>query len=314
MLKYLVILLADNSISYCHYNNVSEPKMISVEILQKGIMFAMKNDLKIQYVLPKTNLPQKYYDLINSMFHDIIGPIEQSDVSDIVVVNGFKELQSYDDIIRPDIRYVLRTSVIDFFDNYNLIKDLFRKGVSANVVFTDAENFTDKMIKKYHEVLEDLGQSLMDLILSGHSVNTNLLTDRIALEEMNNCGAGDTTITLAPNGVFYPCPAFYYSKFPYSELGDVETGMTIRNKKLFSLECSPLCRRCDAFHCKRCVWLNKKLTCEVNVPSRQQCVMAHVERNASKDLLDALHKLDILVEKEIESINYLDPFDEYQSV
>ena len=56
------------------------------------------------------------------------------------------------------------------------------------------------------------------------------------------------------------------------------------------------------------------LLAKVNIPSRQQCVMAHIERNASKNLLNEFHKLGILEDKEINEINYIDPFDEYQRV
>ena len=176
------------------------------------------------------------------------------------------------------------------------------------------ENFTDENIERYQTVLKYLGTSLKDFIMEGRNVNTNLLTDRIALEEMNNCGAGDTSVTLAPNGKFYPCPAFYYSATPYGEIGDIDNGIRNMYPELYSLGRSPLCRRCDAYHCKRCVWLNKILTCEINVPSRQQCLMAHVERNASMELLDEFHKLGLLKEKSIEQINYLDPFDAFQSI
>ncbi len=56
------------------------------------------------------------------------------------------------------------------------------------------------------------------------------------------------------------------------------------------------------------------MTYEVNVPSRQQCLMAHVERNASMELLEEFHKLGILKDKNIEPISYLDPFDAFQTI
>ena len=65
MLKYLVILLDDSSVSFCHYENGKGKNVMSLDTLQKGIMFAMKNDLKIQYVLPKHDLSQEYLDLMD---------------------------------------------------------------------------------------------------------------------------------------------------------------------------------------------------------------------------------------------------------
>ena len=314
MLKYLVVLLDDTSTSYCHYHNWSESNLMPIETLRKGILFAMKQNMRIQYVIPDTQLPTEYINEINSMFHDIIGPIEQANTSDIVVINGLDELLAHESMLGIHKRYVVRTTMSDFFQKYNILKNMFARDISVNVVFTDVESFNDDMIDEYSVILHDLVMCVKELMTSGNNFNTNLLTDRIALTEMNNCGAGDTTITLAPNGKFYPCPAFYYEKMPYYEIGDLDNGLNIKNQNLFTLRCSPLCNRCDAYHCKRCVWLNKKMTYEVNIPSRQQCVLAHIERNASRELLEEFHQLGILPDKMIEPISYLDPFDEYKAV
>ena len=106
---------------------------------------------------------------------------------------------------------------------------------------------------------------------------------------------GQVSITVAPNGMFYICPSFYYDermgidnlmhyKHPSSDryVGDLESGLGISNSALLDLQHAPLCRNCDAFHCNRCVWLNQKLTLDINTPSHQQCVMSHVERNAGR--------------------------------
>jgi CXXX repeat peptide maturase len=93
-------------------------------------------------------------------------------------------------------------------------------------------------------------------------------------------------------------------------VGDLTTDLNIKNKQLYKIEYAPLCRICDAYQCKRCVWLNRKTTMEVNTPSHEQCVVAHLERNASRELLSELKPLYTEFPfKEIEKINYLDPFD-----
>ncbi|MCD7721117.1 MAG: hypothetical protein LUI09_02695 [Prevotellaceae bacterium] len=49
---------------------------------------------------------------------------------------------------------------------------------------------------------------------------------------------------------------------------------------------------------------------EVNTPSHEQCVVAHLERNASRELLANIRKHGAFMpEKEIKKIDYLDPFD-----
>ena len=130
------------------------------------------------------------------------------------------------------------------------------------------------------------------------------------LYKMNNCGAGDTSITLAPNGKLYICPAFYYDDVN-SFVGDLEKGADIRNKQLYRLEHAPICRHCDAWQCKRCIWLNRKTTHEVNTPSHEQCVVAHLERDVSRKLLNSIRQYGAILPdwEEIKEIDYLDPFE-----
>ena len=57
-------------------------------------------------------------------------------------------------------------------------------------------------------------------------------------------------------------------------------------------------------------WLNKKTTLEVNTPSHEQCVISHLERNGSRELLESIrNQYDSLSDIEIPPIGYLDPFD-----
>ena len=93
-------------------------------------------------------------------------------------------------------------------------------------------------------------------------------------------------------------------------MGDLNTGLDIKNPQLYKLSHAPLCRQCDAYQCKRCIWLNRKTTLEVNTPSHEQCVMTHLERNASRDLLTNIRKHgQFMPEVDIKEISYLDPFD-----
>lgn len=312
MLKYLVILLDDSSVSYCHYNNRNQRNLMPLDILREGIMFAMKNDLKIQYLLPSEELPVDYHKLMTSMIHDNIGSWNLADKSSIIVINSYDELVDKLNIIDSSHQYIIRTGIQEFTDNLNTFKDLFRNHISANIVFTDLSQFSDNDMPVYQSALDELCKIIGSEIISGRLVNTNLLTDIIVLESMNNCGAGESCATLAPNGVFYPCPAFYYDDDTEAELGNIYDGINEQRRRLYFYKRAPLCKRCDAYHCKRCVWLNKCLTYEVNIPSRQQCVISHIERNASRRLLDMLHRENILPEKEISPINYLDPFDNFK--
>ena len=308
-LQYIVILLDDISVSYCHADNpLKEKRLISLEVLREAILFSMKQNLMIQFVYPDYELPKEYNDLIETIDHIKIG-------KDVLVYESVPT-----NVERKNV--VLRLTIADFLAKQYDIALLLPKVTRLNISITDIENFNDELIEDYKAALEMLNSVLLNIYKDGNQPEMNILTDRLRLNEMHNCEAGVENITLAPNGKFYLCPAFYYdeqmgvstrmnhkTKDASRSVGDLEVGINIPNKQLLELERAPLCRICDAYHCNRCIWLNQKLTWDNNTPSRQQCVMSHIERNASRDLSNKLKDAGFVLENEIKEINYLDPFD-----
>ena len=315
MLKYLVILLDDTSTSFCHYENEkNERRLIDLETLKSGILFAMKENLMIQFVYPDYDLPKEYKDVVHTIDHSKIVPAGSNEVGDVIILNGWTHVIGTETL--PDTSYVLRSTKVEFFDNYQKIKEFLSKSSRLNIVFTDVETFTDADFVNYKDILDSLVVDLEQMYVSGGSPQLNLLTDRMMLTTMNNCNAGWECITLAPNGKFYICPAFYQANSSTTiedktiSLGGLNTGLDIKNPQLYKLSHAPLCRQCDAYQCKRCIWLNRKTTLEVNTPSHEQCVMAHLERNASRNLLTNVRTHgQFMPEVEIKEISYLDPFD-----
>lgn len=315
MVKYIVILLDDTSVSYCHYNNEkTECKLIALDDLKAGILFAMKENLMIQFVYPNYELPAEYKDVIHTIDHSKIVSIGSMEKGDVWVIDGLNSLDS--SLLYADGTYVLRISKEDFFANISKVKDVFRKVFRLNVVITDIETFDEEDFDNYKKCLKELSEEVERLYVEGYTTQMNQLTDRMMLKDMNNCNAGWESITLAPDGKFYVCPAFYQSDSKItiedkaSDIGDLQRGVDIKNPQLYKLSHAPLCRNCDAYQCKRCVWLNRKTTLEVNTPSHEQCVVAHLERNASRELLLAIRKHgEFIPDVEIKEISYLDPFD-----
>lgn len=307
MLQYLIILLDDTSVSYCHYDNrMSERRLISLENLKEGILFAMKENLMVQFVYPDYELPQAYKDMITTIDHSKIVPVAFEDGAEVVVMDDWEQLSICGD---PQKTYVLRTVKSDFFKNYSTLSDVLRQVLRLNIVLMDVETFTESDFCVYKSVLDELTIMLKAMFLEGSTPQLNLLTDRMMLNRMKNCNAGVENITLAPDGKFYICPAFYFGDDGCS-IGSLSEGLHIKNPQLYRLSYAPLCRNCDAYQCKRCVWLNRKTTLEVNTPSHEQCVVAHLERNASRSLLLNIRQQgSFLPGHEIKEILYLDPFD-----
>lgn len=307
MLQYMIILLDDTSTSFCHYDvKTTERRLISLDDLRMGIRMAMIENLTIQFVYPDYDLPQEYKDVIHMIDHSDIKPASCNEVADVLTLDEWpKENQSLESQV-----VVIRTPLQDLIIHEKEVKDLLNIVQRLNIVITDVDKFTENQQEAYRAWLGNVGSELEALYVSGKSPQFNLLTDRMMLTAMNNCGAGDTCITLAPNGKFYICPAFYYDN-PEDSVGDLASGIDIKNKQLYKLDFAPICRNCDAWQCKRCVWLNRKTTLEVNTPSHEQCVMAHLERNASRALLASIRKQGTFLPEnpDIPEINYLDPFD-----
>lgn len=309
MIQYIVILLDDTSTSFCHYTNEkADRRLIPLQTLKDGICYAIKENLNIQFVYPNYKLPKEYLAAIDSIDHTDIYPAEMSDNADVVVFDSLIAAKDY--VFKEEVAYLIRTDKVSLFNEYKIIGEILDKVTRLNIVITDIETFTEDDFMAYKSLLSNLAERVEQIYVFGKSPQLNLLTDRIMLEKMNNCGAGDTSVTLAPDGKFYVCPAFYLSADGYT-IGDMVNGLEIKNSQLYRLDHAPLCRRCDAWQCKRCIWMNRKTTLEVNTPSHEQCVVAHLERNASRKLLIDIRKHGKFMSgsEDIKEIDYLDPFD-----
>lgn len=279
-----------------------------LETLKHGILFGMKENLNIQVVYPSYTIPEEYNHMIDSIDCVKIKPAKECADANAVVFNNLDEVDSR--TLNEDAYYILRIDKTSLFDQYDKVSLLLGDVRRLNIVITDIESFNKDDFAKYENVLKHLNEKIKELYSQGKMPQCNILTDRIMLTKMNNCGAGETSITLAPDGKFYACPAFYLCDSDRS-LGDLKSGLNIKNPQLYRLDHAPICRHCDAFQCHRCVWLNRKTTLEINTPSHEQCVIAHLERNASRKLQMALAECTNIFSsyEEIKEINYLDPFE-----
>ena len=309
MLQYLVVILDDLSVAYCHASNpLKERNLIPVDTLKRAILFGMKENLMIQFVYPDYDLPEEYNAIIESIDHIKIG-------WDVAVYNDVPETVEEENV-------VLRITIEDFLERQESIAALLSQVNRLNICLTNIDSFKDEQIDEYARALSTLNASLLNQYLAGKQPQLNIITDRLQLTKMHNCGAGDSNITIAPNGKFYLCPAFNYDEqtgvnnrlnhhIHSSDwsVGNLESGLSIPNQQLLKIDHAPLCRVCDAYHCNRCIWLNQKLTWDNNTPSHQQCVIAHLERNASRNLQNQLIAKGCSFGEVIKEINYLDPFD-----
>lgn len=312
MMKFLIILLDANCPSYCAYEKTeAQEGLVPIELLKKGIHYALIENLYVQVVYPDYKLNEDYTAVLDSV--DKIGMAsvrsQNANSADVLII------ENWDDIPKlkcdAEATYILRSSKESLFEQYPLLIDFIKKFKRVNLVLTDIDTFSENDVTRYKEVLREISDSIVasfqrETILS----ELNILTDRITLKQMNNCNAGIDSITLAPDGNFYLCPALFYEE---KSVGDIYSGLCIKNSQLLKIDNAPICCKCDAYQCKRCIWLNKKTTLEINTPSHEQCVVSHIERNASRELLIRLKESGFITGSKIKKIEYLDPFEKYFS-
>ena len=293
-IKYLILLIDDNAASFCYYKNPStnnsKENLMSYNNLKSILNYAEDNGLFLNILYNKDNLPKKHADLINKSSHISFIPLEhyENDLDNILIINPQND-QIIDGLENNNTKnIILRLEKNDLNKLFEIFNSLLGKFKRLNLILLDIEKYKENDFNIYREELNKINSMIKKEYINGNAIEFNIISDRILLNNMQNCNAGIDHITIAPNGKFYICPAFYYDDVD-NPVGDMNSGINIKNNQLLELNYSPICKICDAFHCKRCVWLNKKTTLEINTPSHQQCVLSHIEREASRILLSDLH-------------------------
>lgn len=281
--KTIVVLLSESSVSYCmHHWKKDRRALMSFDLLRKIIVKAKGEGLDLQFVYPEEELPFHYQQLIDTVEHMSIVPVASAVLGDAIVIDGWKDIEK---ATVTEAYYVFRTSLGDFYKRVTELKPLLGLASQLSIVFIDEVVFSKDDVIPYEAALNKLKDLVLKEFADGHQIKLNLLTYRLFLDEMSNCDAGWKSITLAPNGKYYVCPAFYYDD-ENNSCGNLDEGLDLKNPLLYKLNHAPLCRSCNAFHCQRCTFLNKKKTGECNIPSFEQCEKSYIELKVTKVFFD----------------------------
>ena len=139
MIQYIVILLDDTSVSFCHYQNKkNRRRLMPLETLKSAIVYAMKENMSIQFVYPDYPLLPNYEEIIDSTDHIKIKPAKVADDADVVVFNSITEAKGFVDYSIDEVSYVIRTKRCDLFAEIDNIIPLLQN------VFKDASNIVEK--------------------------------------------------------------------------------------------------------------------------------------------------------------------------
>jgi len=317
-LSSLLIMMERGAVPFCHYSNPdygrAEPQWIDLTDLKKAVQFAQQRQLRLICLLGRHLPPKSHASVLRDSKAVKIVPLKFPKPGNAAVrVLEFADAFAWEERRSVSLNdAILRLERKDLGQLISVFKSLALKVKRLNVCLTDIGTFQEIDFAHYREQLDLLAKIIAGFRWPAAGTECNLLTDRLMLRAMNNCDAGVKHVTVAPNGRFYLCPGFYH-RDEADTLGGLESGFCPRNSRLWERDYSPICRECDAYQCRRCLLLNKQLTNEINIPSRQQCVTAHCEREASRKLLDELRRRRPLnpavAEAQIRRLDYLDPFE-----
>jgi CXXX repeat peptide maturase len=316
MINYLILPVSKSSKSFCYYeSSVNENRnkdIIDFNLLKEAVNYAIKNKCGLNVLYGDEPLPEKYERELEKIKHMKFLPlilrkyypnsiyiIEESDLEFAKKIKKNNELN-----------LILRLKKNKLFELSEIFISLLWRFKKLNLIFTDVFDFIENDFIEYKKQLDIIGESVYKLFQYQNNIEVNFLTDRLFLQNMNNCDAGIKHITIAPDGKFYLCPGFY-NDGNNNSMGDLGNDFIIKNENLLKLKNALLCSNCDSWHCKRCYYLNQKMTLEINTPSSQQCIISHIERNQTRIISDKLRKESKFHQNlvPIPNLDYSDPYE-----
>jgi CXXX repeat peptide maturase len=292
-----IVLVDEAAVSYCYYENYrylpGPSRPMSQEMLKAVVSRARAAETPLQFVLGNEPLPAEHYALMDQVPHVKVLPLgSKHDIQDGIFVVGREDYRRLEDIeegSRCTLNLRLERDCLPAMAT--LVETALVRSARVNVMLLNLELYQEENLIEYREQLQMLAVFLEERYRQRDFVECNLVAAGPSVQKGRDCGAGVTHLTIAPDGKFYVCPGFFYDGLG-RPCGDLQSGACVPNAPLYARDHAPLCSTCAVGHCPRCVYLNKKTTAEVNTPSQQQCVTAHLEHQASVRLSERLRAGD----------------------
>ena len=268
IMKYLFFITADDYVPHCGYktNKNSQVKM-SFEVFQKGMDYCYRNHL-IPIFLGKYN---HGLDQNTNLHVDVYSP-EDCDEKE----NHFRTIMVYEAGKIKSIKKANKSSLV-FSKNtigklYQDVSRLLENSNHVSLYPQDLNDWDDNDFDCYKSELRKINKCLSRMNSEKKVVGLNVISDKTKYSYHNSCGAGKTSMALAPDGNLYWCPAFYFSPTAgtnsvgsIDEVACYSANYLLKNKRL------PFCSKCNRNSCQFCLHENMIATGEMVVPSDKRC-------------------------------------------
>lgn len=307
VLKYLYIITGNDVSPHCSYiNNKKDGKVMSPDLLNKGLRLCFDNNL-VPIFIGKCDHSLNHED---NLYYEILDKVPKDDISSLYVIEMKNILDSNDieELNKKENNVILLILKKDIYRLSDVICEILNTKERVNLFIQDMEEWDIYDVEAYQKQLEKISSFILS-IFKERQIQLNVLTDLIYLKEQRDCGAGLTSLALAPNGKLYICPAFYFEN-ELDNIGDILNFDDKSFGRLCKRENSPGCSKCDINSCTRCLYKNKMATRELNVSSKIQCLINNIQGKVSNELRDRLVEKGYIDGKHINVVkirDYIDP-------
>jgi len=281
-IKFVWILPYPNSVPFCNepgeQANKDATGIMPLELFTRIANLVSEQSLNCAIIGSEDGIDKHYQLLCNKMGASVILPVGCKDCSQIEHITFVVESDKID-LAEANIfsssRIILRLRRKDLLRLCEIIQILLNNFSDISVRHPDLLSYSNEDFIIYREQLLKTGRLLLDRKKQWQNYRIDCLTDRFRLDDVQECGAGDKSIAIGPDGKLYVCPAVATDS--NKTCGDITEGLKLPNSNLFERKYSLPCSKCEALHCLRCVYLSKLSTFEVCVPSKNICQIANTE-------------------------------------
>lgn len=282
VMKYLFFITADNIIPHCGYKTKKESEIkMSKEVFEKGMEYCYRNSM-IPIFLGKMDHGFKH----EKNLHVDVFPPEQFTEND---EDFFRTIMSHESGNIDKTRNSAISSLCfdkDTLENlYDDIVTLFGCSKRVNIYPKEIVGWADDDFVKYQEVMIKVAEYIKFNRDKGKVFSLNVLSDNSKFDFHNSCGAGKTSLALAPDGELYYCPAFYFAPTEYrNSLGNIFETSFYPGNPLLKNSRLPFCSSCDKNACQICVYENVLATGEMGTPASNYCRYMNINVDVSNKL------------------------------
>lgn len=291
--RFQYIMLSDDSAGYCFEMEKKKKSIaMSIETFRAALRFARMN-FYTPVILYDEREPDQNFEKELLQYEVMrIKPISRITEGDGAIAVMKTEDISKVDVNKLMMQVILHISQKDLNILSESCSEIFKVSRKIHLVLDDWHCMNKKSYMIYKSELEKVAEIIVSYAKNKKYRQINVLTDIMISSDKMNCGAGYSSILVAPNGELYPCSSFYNSN-SHDKMGDVNLGI-IKDLNKYNMSDAPICSCCDISNCNICVFNNIQETKEYRVPSIEQCSIKNMEKAISIELQKRLQEIDPL--------------------